>query len=168
LRRAPPQRAYRSRTLRDVGDLHVTLWRASDNTRDYASGSCFAADEEDAERYLDNPGFGGAHLFSIDIVVPRDRVLSLVDGRRNGIPYGLNARDAWRTVAEALGLDSDDSDVILDLIERSETYIHGVFDSPRNRAKIHANGYDWAVYQDSWPDGMVTWVYLGERTQIDG
>ena len=147
--------------------MRVVLYRASDNDTDYASGACFAADEDDAEKYLDNPGFGGEHLFSIEIDVPRERVLSLVDGKRDGIPHGRNARDAWSTVAEALGLDAEDPNVLLDLIEDSETYIHGVFDSPKNRAKIHANGYDWAVYQDSWPDGMVTWVYLGPKVRVN-
>lgn len=144
----------------------VTLYRATDRVDSYGSGACFAADEEDAESYLDNPGFGGAELLEVEVRVDLDRVLSLVDGRRDGIPYGRQDRYAWQDLAEALDLDKHDQEVIRDLKEEGESYLHGIVDSRKRRAQLHAAGYDWVVYQDSYPDDAVTWTYLGEPVKL--
>jgi len=144
----------------------VTLYRATDRIDSYGSGACFAADEDVAEEYLDNPGFGGSTLLSIEVPVDPDRVLSLVDGRRNGVPYGHQARSAWSNLAEALGLDADDEDVVHALREEGAHYIHGIIDSPRRRDELHEAGYDWVVYEDSFPESAVTWAYLGEDIDL--
>jgi len=144
----------------------VTLYRATDRVDSYGSGACFAADEEDAESYLDNPGFGGATLLSVEFRVDLSRVLSLVDGRRDGLPYGRQARHAWYDLAEALGLDAEDQDVIDELKEEGDSYLHGIVDKQRRRAQLHAAGYDWVVLEDSYPNGAVTWTYLGERVVL--
>lgn len=153
--------------------MKVTLWRATDRVDSYASGSAFAADEEDAEAYLDNPGFGGATLLAVEVEFDPSRVLTLVGGSRDGIPYGQEARNAWRTLAEALGRankndEYENKEAVRTLIEHAEGYIHHVIDSRKNRDALNKNGYDWIVYQDSYPDGAVTWVYLGAPVALEG
>lgn len=58
----------------------VTLWRAAQD--DYVSDTTsFARRREDAEAYLDNPGFGGASLFRTRVRTTGDAVLNLYDER---------------------------------------------------------------------------------------
>jgi hypothetical protein len=144
----------------------ITLYRAADDIGSYACGACFSPDRETAEAYLDNPGFGGDKVLTTRVDVDTERVLSLVDGYYNGLPYGRQSKRAWRDLADALGLDADDNDVIEALIDEGETYVHGVIDSRKRRAQLHAAGYDWVVYQDSYPDGAITWVYLGAPVRV--
>lgn len=131
----------------------VTLYRAADSST-AASGACFAADESDAATYLDNPGYGGASLHALTIAVESDAVLSLVDSRRNGVPHGRMATGAWTRLADAIGAD-------VDALRDGNESVERAIDGRRVRAALAAAGYEWVVYEDTFPAACVTWVYLG-------
>lgn len=134
----------------------VTLYRAADGSA-AASGACFAADESDAAAYLDNPGYGGASLHSLTVEVDSDAVLSLVDSRRAGVPHGRMASDAWTRLADAIGAD-------IDALRDGNESVERAIDGRRVRAALAAAGYEWVVYEDTFPAACVTWVYLGSDT----
>mgnify|MGYP006369352755 CR=1 FL=1 len=134
----------------------VTLHRAADKSS-AAAGSCFAADESDAAAYLDNPGYGGASLHSLTVEVESDAVLSLVDGRRACVPHGRMASNAWTRLADAIGAD-------VDALRDGNESVERAIDGRRVRAALAAAGYEWVVYEDTFPVACVTWVYLGSDT----
>lgn len=135
--------------------MTIRLYRAAGRNT-VSSGCCLAADESDASAYLDNPGYGGATLYTLTAEVDTDAVLSLVDGRRAGVPHGRKASDAWHTLADALGVEAS-------ALRRGER-IERIIDDPARRAALRAAGYEWVVYEDTYPDQCVTWVYLGSET----
>lgn len=132
--------------------MKITLYRAA-KTEAYGSGACFAANEEDAEEYRDNPGFGGPVLFEYEFDVDPEDVFSLVSGRRNGLPYGRKSRDAWERLSNAIEED------VKSLHDRYPQ-LEQALDSRRVRKKLVDLGYEWAVYEDSFPTDAVTWVLL--------
>lgn len=132
----------------------VTLYRATDRTDSYASGCCFSADPDVAAAYTDNPGFGGATVIEVTVDVDRGEVLRLVDSD------GRKGRDAWSRLADALGADESE------IREECQQLIEQAIDSRRNRATLAAAGYQWVVYEDTYPVGAVTWVYLGEPVAL--
>lgn len=113
----------------------VTLYKATDRTDSFASGAAFAANEEDAEAYLDNPGYGGSELISVEVEVARDEILSLVAGQRNGVPHGHAARYAWDLLGEALGLDEEGLRALRDT---SGNLIEQAIDSRKIRSQLAA------------------------------
>jgi hypothetical protein len=141
--------------------MRVTLYKATDRTDSFGSGAAFAADEEDAEAYLDNPGYGGAELIEVEIETIPDEVLSLVNGRRNGAPHGRKARDAWERLGDALNLDDE---ALTELEEDNQKLIEQAIDQKKIRSQLADAGYLWVVYEDTFPDSAVTWIYVGAQT----
>lgn len=141
--------------------MRVTLYKATDRTDSFGSGAAFAADEEDAEAYLDNPGYGGSDLIEVEIEINSDEVLSLVDGRRGGAPYGRKARDAWERLGDALNLDEEE---LVELKEDNQKLIEQAIDRKMIRSQLADAGYLWVVYEDTFPNGAVTWIYVGRKT----
>lgn len=135
--------------------MEIEFWRATKDATVIHPGSCLTRDIDAAREYTRNPGFGGATLMGIDLDVDTGAVLSLVDGRVNGIPTGRQAADAWQSLADLLGQDHRTMRV------EAQGLIHGVIDDAANRAALVAAGYSWVVYEDTYPVACVTWVYLG-------
>lgn len=122
----------------------VTLYRATD--RSYAEqGDSLSPERATAAAYLDNPGFGGAHLYRVRVTVDFGRVLDL---------RGESTREAISALAEALGVDAESfsgaADHVHDVWERS--------DAIRDAIAVR---YDWVRYTDEYPEGAETWLYLG-------
>lgn len=138
------------------------MFRATDRTESFASGACFSPEREVAEAYTDDPGFGGSKIVAIEVDVDRDAVLGLLDGR--SLVAGRQARDAWERLAEALGVEEDD---VRELRADAENLIHNAVNSPRNRRKLFTAGFEWVVYEDTFPAGAVTWTYLGPLMAIE-
>lgn len=128
-----------------------TLYRAAQD--DYTfSGMSLAARCEDAEAYLDNPGFGGANLYSMTVAIDPDRVLRLDD------MYDL---------ADALIAAGWSDDHRLDIVENlggTGAYIFEILAHRKGVASALARSYDWVVFADNYPVGCETWWALVEPT----
>ncbi len=117
-----------------------TLWRVSDD--DYLpDAASFASDREDAEAYLDNPGYGGRKLFRARVEVDRERVLSLF---YEDDPIRILSKRFHQPHPGAIG---------------PEEWIPM---RPDLQAAIHDAGFDWVIVKDSFPEGAETWIWLGE------
>lgn len=115
----------------------MKLYRASDSDSVYGP-TCFAAEQEDAEAYLDNLEFGGDTLYECDVQPGTDHVLDLEDERDDLQEiYDITGCDhGWMYVGFALS----HSDVLDRLVEL---------------------GYQWVCYRDDFPTECVTWLWLG-------
>ncbi len=115
-----------------------TLWRAAKD--DYVdTGYSFAADEETARAYLDNPGFGGAALWRTRVRYTASQVLDLTEN----------------TLAQArrlAGVPSSSGAIGIDEWLPREVEVQEAF---------RAQGYLWALVAESFPAETVTWIWLG-------
>jgi hypothetical protein len=118
-----------------------TLYRAADD--DYLSDcASFAADQSDAEAYLDNPGFGGSTLWETTVDVADDQVLDIRSDRDDAqVQAVLDAIDSAR---EPCGASVD-----------------SILAEPRVVEALVARGYRWVRLTDSYPEGAETWTWLG-------
>jgi hypothetical protein len=130
-----------------------TLYRAADD--DYLSDcASFAADREDAEAYLDNPGFGGSTLLKTTVEVDDDAVLDIRSSRDDAqVQSLLDAIDSYRDPCGA-SVDS-------------------LLGEPSVVEALVARGYHWVRLTDSYPEGAETWTWLGagdepELTKAEG
>lgn len=118
----------------------VTLYRAAQD--DYLSqGMSFAESRETAALYADNPGFGGAHIYTCDVDVVDDAVLDLT---------GLSTAEA----AALLGLTDPGAIGVDEWIPRI---------THRLDERV-ANGLQWVRVDESYPRGTVTWIWVGESS----
>lgn len=119
--------------------VRKTLYRAADD--DILTGpSAFSSDKNDAEKYLDNRGFGGKRLFVARIECEPSKILdvrsefdhqqleALVDASNEPSPGAMTA----------------DAFVMQD----------------RVAAALVERGYRWVRLLDTYPSGSETWVYL--------
>jgi len=112
-----------------------TLYRAADT--DYVGqGTSFAESRETAAFYLDNPGFGGASIWTTEIDADPDRILDL---------RGVSISDA----ADLLGLDDPCAIGVDEWIPQVAEY-------------VLAAGYDWALVDESYPEQTTTWIWCGD------
>jgi len=112
----------------------MKIYRASKD--DYiGQGFSFAEKKEDAKAYLDNPGFGGACLFSAKIPA-NHKILDLTD-------------EAWTTLSATIGRDIT-PDMGGYMISQAIQLVPGLLDD------IADSGYDWVRYIDDYPIGCVT------------
>jgi|WetSurMetagenome_2_1015567.scaffolds.fasta_scaffold25059_6 hypothetical protein len=124
----------------------VTLYRASDDD-DVSQGTSFAEDVDAARAYLDNPGFGGSTLWQCQVVVDDDKVLDLRD-------------ESVADVARSVGM-SDPGAITVDAW------------LPRTQQALDALSLvaDWALVDESFPEGTTTWILLGgeepEMTEME-
>lgn len=126
----------------------MKIYRAS-TENDISQNQSATASLECALAYTDNPGFGGPTVWAFE--VEPQNVLDLT---------GMSPERALRRLARLTGLDVD---------ERGYGYVHTPFDLNYNLTDaLAALGYDWVCYDDSYPEGCVTWRYLGEDIIWDG
>lgn len=124
----------------------------------FGLGACFAERREDAAAYLDNPGFGGAHLFCFE--VRPEYVLHL--GRGPGAALML-----------ATELDFDDP---VETAEHWQSYrgLIEVFEILENVGGIQAripSRFDWLVYDEPGVAARrdhlcTTWRYYGSTPLV--
>jgi hypothetical protein len=125
--------------VRQYRDMDITLYRAAE-TDDVTSGMSFAVSCETAELYLDNPGFGGAHLYETEVSPAASQVVDL-----RGL--SLEAAQALAGVSGERGAIGVDEWLPRDV---------GAQDA------LRARGYEWALVSESYPVGTTTWVWIGE------
>jgi hypothetical protein len=118
-----------------------TLYRAADEDLivDVAS---FAAAREDAEAYLDDPGFGGSTLYRAEVTYSEDQVLDVRSGRDDRQCERVLAAAAAQTGSPGQSVDS-------------------LLAEPRIVDALTARGYRWVRLTDSYPAGAETWTWLG-------
>jgi hypothetical protein len=117
-----------------------TLYRAADD--DYLSDcASFAADQSDAEAYLDNPCFGGGRLWQITVEVDDEAVLDL-------------RADEYEQQAERL------ADVCGIAVQ--ELFIGQALSYPEVREALITAGYCWVRFdEDEDSSEGETWTWLG-------
>lgn len=114
--------------------MTMTLYRAA--TDDYLDiGYSFAETRETAESYLDNPGFGGGSIYSIEI---DDDPLDLT---------GMTAAD----VADLLGMTDPGAIGLDEWLPRTSDALDA----------IRELGHLWAIVDESYPAGTRTWIWCG-------
>jgi len=127
----------------------TTIYRASDFC-DARIGYSFAADRETAEAYRDNPGFGGDTLFVADVELTG--VLDLTE-----------STDPWADLAEAAGMDLDQS--------RYAHHFARVLPTDDSVCEaLAAAGYHWVRFRDDYPVGAETLIPVSEEAadEADG
>jgi hypothetical protein len=127
----------------------VKLYRASDDDviLDVAS---FSTSRAAAESYLDNPGFGGAHLWKTNAKINRDEFLDL---------YDLSHDEALDEIHKLTGLGDPGAIGIDEWV-------------PRISTKLEKAGIRWVRVRESYPSDTETYIYLGgsddpDMTRID-
>jgi hypothetical protein len=113
-----------------------TLYRAADDDS-WSDCAAFAETLATARAYLDNPGFGGARLWSTDVEIDMSRVLDVV-----------GAADATGTISDAIGQSHPGA-------IGADEY------APRVSYEIREAGYDWVRVAESFPANTVTWIFVG-------
>lgn len=112
----------------------ITLYRAAD-TDTWGDCAAFAETREAAEAYLDNPGYGGARLWSCE-VQPRN-VLDLT-----------GEDDATAAIAERIGAAHPGA-------IGADEY------APRVSYELRDAGVEWVRVRESYPEDSITWIYVG-------
>lgn len=149
--------------------LYRAASRATIAPATFGRGACFAAAREDAESYLDNPGFGGSALFAFE--VEAEYVLHL----NNPHAFETLAEALWDELVEA-GL-ADDCEEPLDLAGqwacRGLCTVFDLLENTSGLEEIIADAYDWVVYVEP-PVGdrrpheeyCTTWRYYGRTPMV--
>jgi hypothetical protein len=118
-----------------------TLYRAADD--DYLSDcASFAANRDDAEAYLNNPGFGGSKLWQTTFEVDDEAVIDIRSDRDDVQVQAL--LDAIESDREPCGASVD-----------------SLLAEPSIVEALVARGYRWVRLTDSYPEGSETWTWLG-------
>lgn len=116
----------------------MRLYRAAEGDVLTDCGS-FAESADIARAYMDNPGFGGRSLWQtdVDIDVTASSVLDIVD---SGDPTADVAARIGKPHPGAIGADE---------------YV------PRVSYELRDAGVEWVRVAESYPAGMVTWIWVG-------
>lgn len=111
-----------------------TLYRAADD--DYLdTGYSFAETLETAREYLDNPGFGGATLYTVEAT---GEVLDL-----RGMTVAAVADRFGMADPGAIGVD--------EWIPRTQSAL----------TQAQDEGYSWILVDESFPVSTTTWIWCG-------
>jgi len=135
-----------------------TLYRATDGGDGLWSGTCWAADREDAEAYLDNPGYGGAELHEREVQVDPELVLDL--RTETGVDMSRLAEAlvdlGWTDAADPGRVDTAE-----EIAERwgDRGWLYP-WEEDMGIAEALAERYEWMRYTDTFPEGAETWTAL--------
>jgi len=114
-----------------------TLWRAAKD--DYIEqGISFAPKKSTARAYLDNPGYGGATLYKTSVDLAKQPVLDMTGWKWSDVRRHLNVK-----TPSDIGID--------EWLPRD----------PEMLDRIRTLGYFWALVDESYPRGEVTWIWCG-------
>lgn len=114
----------------------MILYRAAENDS-IMVGYSFAGRRQDAESYLDNPGFGGPILYRCRVTL--SGVIDLTAG--------------WDALSEAIG-----EEVIP--AKWGYHFARTVTASDVICERLASRGYQWAMIVDDYPEGCITYVPL--------
>jgi hypothetical protein len=134
---------------RDNGGMKkITLWRAAND--DIVNGTAsFATDRESAEKYLDNPGFGGTNLYRSKVEIDPEKFLDLHD---------LDKDDAVAKIRELTGLNDPGAIGVDEWV-------------PRIADKLADSGIEWVRVKESYPSDSETYIFVGgddpEMEEVD-
>jgi hypothetical protein len=129
----------------------ATLYRASNHT-DTPVFTCFAKEQEDAEAYLDNPGFGGDTLYRVSIKLGKVLDLTGTDGL---LPQ-------CRELLEEAGFDRDE---VEDICNGAGFECVGDLPAHVSRRVLEAvkalgETYGAVKFTDSFPANCTTYMLL--------
>lgn len=131
---------------------YVTLYRAADDGATW-QGAHFSEDEDDARAYLDDPGFGGERLFEYEVSIDESTVVE------------ATGRHAREVLAEAARYDDPDEQARA----WNDDSLSFVFQVLENRAAVERRlrdaGFLWVVYEDDYPEGAITWKWIGPTSE---
>ena len=104
-----------------------TLWRAA-NEAETGTTACYAEAREDAEAYLDNPGFGGRNLYRVTL----DPAAVIFDATKNDLRdiYGDRV-DAFDHAYQAVHEDEGQA-----LVDAGYTHVRFEDDYPENAITV--------------------------------
>jgi hypothetical protein len=116
----------------------LTLYRAAD-TDTWSDCASFAESLEAARTYLDNPGFGGSHLWTTTVEIDESTVLDLTD-----------CDDAVAVIVDRIG--SEHPGAI-----GADEY------APRVSYELRDAGVEWVRVRESYPADTITWIFVGSN-----
>lgn len=120
----------------------MKLYRTANDTHVNSDTTSFAEERDAAEAYLDNPNFGGARLYEIDVEIDDATVLDIT--RRE---------PRW----------------LREMIENRGGGCRGaaIASSSRIADAIAERGYKWVRLVDSYPEGAITMMLLGSDYAVE-
>ena len=121
--------------------MDMKLFRAANDTNTNVDTTAFAVTREDAEAYLDNPGFGGANLYEIDVDISDAEVLDLTEDIPDWLAELIPG--AYDCIGAIIGMTIGLSDAIAE------------------------RGYRWVRLIDSYPEDCVTMMLIGTDMDIE-
>lgn len=102
-------------------------------------GFSLAENLDDAEAYLDNPGFGGSKLWVTDVSIDDGKVLDLAE-----------EDDCWTALSAVLGYDVEPS--------RHQFTVGRIFSDDDICEQLAELGYDWVRFTDDFPEDCITYI----------
>lgn len=143
------KRATYFMTARDLVEsltlCETAIWRAGATGEEGAKQwSCWSVDKAAAEAYLDNPGFGGPALRSIEL--PDSGTI---------LDAGVTNRVGMSDLAVALGFAREVGEKWFD-----NGWRYPWEESRQVREALATSGYDWLRYTDDYPEGAATLMAL--------
>lgn len=125
------------------------LYRATERDGDLGPLTCWAESRADAERYQEEgTGHGGDTLYRARLPY-EPRTLDVADAGHGAA--GI------RAIAEALGVDASEA------LARGIDLVHDYLEQGGIAGLLQTAGYDWIRYEDSYPEGCVTWLRISVR-----
>ncbi len=131
----------------------MRIYRAAAEQEPYLGcGSCWTETLDAARAYTDDPGFGGPAIYAVE-VDDRYEVLDLV------------CSDPYEALASALYADADERRASLEDWETSGFgwAVYHVWEERPQVADLLRQRGGWVRYEDDYPEGSVTWRYMGVR-----
>lgn len=124
-----------------------TIYRAADDDSATMDTS-FAERLEDAQAYLNNPGFGGAQVWRFEVEIEDENLLD----------FTVDERAAWRRIAQVLGKSIEQVE------DGGQGIVHPFFDNATmdELESLAEAGIMWVRYEDSYPAGCITMRYIGD------
>ena len=123
----------------DGNTKRITLWRAADDDNIVGSAS-FAAQQESAQAYLDNPGVGGDKFWKAEVEIDESSLLDLHD---------IDEEEAFTKVLDLIDLETHPGAIGLD------EWI------PRIADKLQDAGIEWVRVRESFPENTETYIFVG-------
>lgn len=119
--------------------IYKTLWRAADDDIVVDTAS-FSVSREAAELYLDNPGFGGAKLWTAKVSIEESQLLDL---------YDLADDAAFAAICDLTGLTHPGAIGVDEWV-------------PRISYELRDAGIAWVRVRESYPVDSETWIFVGQ------
>lgn len=131
----------------DLGRAPRLLWRAADHPI-VSPGAHLSENREDAEQYLDNPGFGGHTLLQCVVSVNPEAVLNVTGG------------PSKRTLEKVADAISADAEAVTRWWGSGFNWVFQLLENTNVESDLRTAGFEWIVFSDDFPEGSTTWKYL--------